>query len=210
VVDLRRSRGGFSVAARNLRWSCGRAVMQTGPSVRVAAERRSVCVSGRTAISAASSEESLLTELRALYSEADALHASATCPASTECCRFGVTGREPYLTSIEILAIERAVAARGGALSAKRRALPLAGSSTEGERTCPFLAVGGRCSIYASRPFGCRTYFCSRATRHGPAPRDAERALVLRLRALAERHVPGGDAPRPLGKAFAVTSPRRR
>src|SRR5690348_13387505 len=105
-------------------------------------------------------EKSLLTELGALYAEADALHATTTCPASTECCRFGVTGREPYVTSIEVLAIERAVAAAGGPLSPKRRALPLAGNSGERERTCPLLTESGRCSIYQSRPFGCRTYFC--------------------------------------------------
>ena len=119
----------------------------------------------RPATPNSSSEDSLLAELRALYAEADALHGATTCPASTECCRFGVTGREPYLTSIELLAIQRAVAAGGGPLSRKRRALPLAGNTTESERTCPLLAENGRCSIYASRPFGCRTFFCSRATR---------------------------------------------
>ncbi len=163
----------------------------------------------RTAIPTGASEEVLLAELRALYAETDALHSSTSCPASTECCRFGVTGRQPYLTSIEILAIQRAVAASGGPLSPKRRALPLAGSSTEVERTCPLLAESGRCSVYASRPFGCRTFFCSRATRLGPVPRDEERALVLRLRALAERHTPAGDAPRPLTQVFPLRAGRR-
>lgn len=164
----------------------------------------------RSVTQTGSSEDSLLAELRALYAEADALHSTTTCPASTECCRFGVTGREPYLTSIELLAIQRAVAAGGGPLSRKRRALPLAGKSTESERTCPLLSENGRCSIYANRPFGCRTFFCSRATRLGPAPRAEEKALVLRLRALAERHVPGGDAPRPLTNAVRVPGTRQR
>ena len=35
--------------------------------------------------------------------EVDALYADWSCPSSTECCRFGVTGRQPYLTSIEAL-----------------------------------------------------------------------------------------------------------
>jgi Fe-S-cluster containining protein len=167
-------------------------------------------IRGRTIIPTDVREASLLAELRALYAEADALHAATTCSSSTECCRFGVTGREPYLTSIELLAVERAVATGGGPLSRKRRALPLAGNSSESERTCPLLADNGRCSIYASRPFGCRTFFCSRATRLGPAPREEEKALVARLRALAERHTPGGDAPRPLTKAVRVPSTRQR
>jgi Fe-S-cluster containining protein len=167
-------------------------------------------VPDRSLASTGSSEDSLLAELRSLYAETDALHSSTTCPASTECCRFGVTGREPYLTSIELLAIQRAVAAAGGPLSPKRRALPLAGNTTESERTCPLLSENGRCTIYASRPFGCRTFFCSRATRLGPVPRAEEKALVLRLRALAERHVPGGDAPRPLSNAVRAPGTRPR
>jgi Fe-S-cluster containining protein len=155
-------------------------------------------------------EDSLLSELAALYAETDALHATTTCPASTECCRFGVTGREPYVTSIEVLAIQRAVAAVGGPLSPRRRALPLFGNSSEHERTCPLLNDGGRCSIYQSRPFGCRTYFCERASRLGPNPRDQEKHLVARLRALAERHVAGGDLPRPLTQVLRSQNERRR
>jgi uncharacterized protein len=155
-------------------------------------------------------EKSLLTELFALYAETDALHATTTCPASTECCRFGVTGREPYVTSIEVLAIQRAVATAGGPLSPKRRALPLAGNSAERERTCPLLTESGRCSIYRSRPFGCRTYFCERAQRLGASPREQEKHLVARLRALAERHVAGGDLPRPLTQVLRAQSARRR
>lgn len=156
-----------------------------------------------------SSEESLLAELNALYAEVDALHATTSCSSSTECCRFGVAGREPYVTSIELLAIRRAIAAAGGPLSQKRRALPLAASSHQSERTCPLLGKDARCSIYASRPFGCRTYFCARATRLGPPVRNEERALVVRLRALAERHQPSGDAPRPLTKALASPNAAR-
>src|SRR5581483_7337115 len=107
-------------------------------------------------------ENELLAELGALYGRVDALYEGASCPSSTECCRFGLTGREPYVTSIEIAALKRAVARRGGPLSAKRRALPIAG--TAAERTCPFLDGSGRCSVYDSRPFGCRTFYCDRAT----------------------------------------------
>jgi uncharacterized protein len=144
---------------------------------------------------------SLLAELDELYREVDAAHAGSTCPASTECCRFGVTGREPYVTSIEIAAIERAVKRNGGPLSAKRRALPMT-ADPERERVCPLLDAGRRCSVYASRPFGCRTFFCSRSTLGAAPSRAALKHLVDRLRDLASRHEPGGDAPRPLSRLF--------
>jgi hypothetical protein len=151
-------------------------------------------------------EASLLAELAALYREVDLAQQGASCPASTECCRFGVTGREPYVTSIEIAALRRAVARRGGPLSAKRRALPLAGSSRPGsaktERICAFLDVSGRCSVYESRPFGCRTFYCERATLPARPSGSEQRDLVNRLRDIASRHEPGGDAPRPLSKVF--------
>jgi len=145
--------------------------------------------------------DALLGELAALYREVDAEYAGSTCPASTECCRFGVTGREPYVTSLEVLAIERAVARRGGPLPPKRRALPLFHGADE-ERVCPLLDAGGRCSVYEDRPFGCRTFFCERAVIAGAPTRDRERALGRRLRDLAARHQAGGDQPRPLSRVF--------
>jgi Fe-S-cluster containining protein len=146
-------------------------------------------------------EDGLLDELAALYRQVDSAYAGSSCPASTECCRFGVTGREPYVTSIEVAALGRGVRRRGGALSSKRRALPLA-TSAERERICSFLDAGGRCSVYDSRPFGCRTFFCGRATIAGEISGNERRQLVNRLREIASRHEPGGDAPRPLSKVF--------
>lgn len=156
---------------------------------------------------ASSSDDALLTELRALFAETDALFAGSSCPTSTECCRFGVTGREPYVTSLELAAITRAVARNGGPLSPKRRALPLTRNPQQ-ERPCPLLDARGRCSVYASRPFGCRTYFCDRATRAAPPDRAAQKSLADRLRALAAEHRPGGDATRPLSRAYAPAKSR--
>lgn len=150
-------------------------------------------------------EALLLQDLADLYSEVDAAHAGSHCAQSTECCRFGITGREPYVTSIELLAIERAVARRGGALSARSRALPLA-KSREEERTCALLGRDGRCVVYADRPFGCRTFFCARASLGASPTRSELRDFVARLRDLANRHRPLGEAPRPLSRALA--SPR--
>jgi Fe-S-cluster containining protein len=154
-------------------------------------------------------DEELLNALAGLYGEVDALHAGFSCPASTECCRFGLTGREPYVTSIELLAIERALARRGGGLpSTRKRALPLHGATPEDERTCPLLDRAGRCSVYEVRPFGCRTFYCARAER-GADPRRALRPLLAQLRELAARHRPGRDAARALTSALGAKARAR-
>ena len=162
-------------------------------------------------------QQALLAALAQLYAEVDALHAEFSCPASTECCRFGLTGREPYVTSIELLAIELAIARRGGLPSERKRALPLSVSgtapalrggasfaATRGERTCPLLDRAGRCTVYADRPLGCRTFYCARATR-GPDPRPELRHVLTRLRELAAQQQRGGDAARPLTSALSAT-----
>jgi Fe-S-cluster containining protein len=158
-----------------------------------------------------------LEKLRAVYAEVDALLAGWTCAASTDCCRFGVTGREPYPTSVEIAELERAVRARGGL--PKRRSLPLVRSASgvrgEDERRCALLSDEGRCLVYASRPFGCRTFFCERGS--GPAgepPRSGPKAEIARLgRAVADlsaRFDPTDAGPRPLSKVTAGWAGPRR
>ncbi len=136
-----------------------------------------------------------LVELRELYGRVDAVLAGWSCEASTDCCRFGVTGREPYPSAIELAELERGLRARGGL--PKRRALPLAS-----ERRCTFLSDEGRCLVYASRPFGCRTFFCERAS--GPSAMKHVRSEVLRLgQAVADlsaRYAPGDAGPRPLSR----------
>jgi len=149
----------------------------------------------------------LLDELFAIYRDADALVAGWSCPASTECCRFGITGREPYVTSLELSALERALAGRGGLprrASARRGALPLAGRA---ERRCPVLTAEGSCAAYDARPLGCRTFYCDRATAGSKIRQRDVNALVRRIQDLAARHAPGGDEGRPLTRA--LTSARR-
>ncbi|MFT3926789.1 MAG: YkgJ family cysteine cluster protein [Myxococcales bacterium] len=140
-------------------------------------------------------EDELLAELEQLYTRADTLYAGATCGMSTECCRFGITGREPQVTSIELALVRRALSARGGGLP-KKRALPLARPGVRDERTCPLLAPSGRCAIYAARPLGCRTFFCDRADVPAPPSRAALKELVRDLQELASRHAPQGDKAR--------------
>lgn len=139
-----------------------------------------------------------LADLRALYARIDGALEGWACEASTDCCRFGVTGREPYPTAVEIAELERAVRARGGLK--KRRTLPVAG-----ERRCALLDDDGKCLVYASRPFGCRTFFCERATSAvGEGTRalpKTEIAAVSRAIAdLSARFDPRDPGPRPLSR----------
>lgn len=145
--------------------------------------------------SGSASEAAALDELRGIFREVDALHAGWSCDSSTDCCRFGVTGREPYPTAVELAELERAVRARGGL--PKRRSLP-----TVDERRCALLSDDGKCLVYASRPFGCRTFFCERAS--GPSVPKGEIARLGRAVADASaRFDPRNPGPRPLSKATA-------
>lgn len=173
----------------------------------------------RATTDASHREAELLDELQAVYQTAEEAFAGWSCPASTECCRFGITGREPYVTSIELAALRRAIAARGGpraiqglaraastpdpaavaTVPVARRALPTA----RAERPCPMLTDAGRCAIYAARPLGCRTFFCDRASTGAPVRHREIGALVRRVQDIAARHQPGGDQGRPLTRVLA-------
>lgn len=143
-------------------------------------------------------------ELRSLYDRADRLYADWSCGNSTECCRFGITGRQPYVTSIELSFLRHGLARRGGALAPRRRALPIT-RDAEVERICPMLDRSGRCAVYAERPLGCRTFYCERASRGAGPTRDDLRELVRELQELASRHELGGERARPLIRALEGT-----
>lgn len=136
--------------------------------------------------------------LAEIYAEVDALLAGFECDSTAECCTFSNTGREPYPTAIELAEVDRAIAARGGvkAILNKRR-LPLA------DRRCPLLSNDGKCVIYASRPFGCRTYFCHRIRGPGKLPRDRLRELGARIADLSAKAFPRDPGPRSLFKALS-------
>lgn len=141
----------------------------------------------------------------AVLQEADrALH-GWTCDASTECCRFGVTGREPWVTQVEWELVVAELRRTG-------RRLPDIPEGDEGR--CPFLDEAGRCRVYGARPLGCRTFFCERG--HGPAafPRAALRALPRELEALTVKAPDQDTGARPLRSWLAAegrpTRGRRR
>ncbi len=133
--------------------------------------------------------QSALAEVRAVYAELARRPLERACLARTECCQFPLTGLTPHLTKGEALVAAKGVRAAG------RKELP---SSDDG--ACPLLKrETGRCTIYADRPFGCRTHFCAAAG--GPYPRKAVLDLIRRLEDVDQQL--GGDGPRKIVAAVA-------
>jgi Fe-S-cluster containining protein len=129
-----------------------------------------------------------LEEVRAIYAELERRPLSRNCQATTGCCRFRLTGRTPHLTLGEAALAAQGVRASG------RKVLKL-----HAEGACPLLGKDGRCTIYAHRPFGCRTHFCEPAG--GMYPRKHVADLIQRLEILDEKL--GGDGSRELEAAIA-------
>ena len=149
-------------------------------------------------------------ELLALYAQVDALVEGWTCACSpaagggepeARCCHFAVTGREPFPTAVELEEVHHGMRAASVAPRDPRK-LPIAPSLG----ACPLLSAEGRCRIYASRPFGCRTFFCDDA--EGPVggrerlPRAAILELGRRIADLSARFAPRDPRPRPLVRAI--------
>jgi hypothetical protein len=151
-------------------------------------------------------------ELLALYAEVEALVAPCSCDCATttrredaRCCQFRVTGREPYPTPVELAEVDHAIRARGASRQpapGKKKKLVM----VDDRGSCPLLSEEGRCTIYASRPFGCRTFFC---TGHEPPRKDrvAIQAIGRRISDLAARIFPTMPLPRPLTRALAGPLP---
>ena len=116
-----------------------------------------------------SDTDAAVANVRAVYAELATRPIHRNCTRLTECCRFKVTGRTPYLTRGEAIVAARAVRAAG------RTRLPI---TTDG--SCPMLQPQtGMCMIYSDRPFGCRTHFCDAAG--GPYSRREVADLIQRL-----------------------------
>jgi Fe-S-cluster containining protein len=132
--------------------------------------------------------EKSLSKVRSVYSDLAALPIERNCQLRTECCQFHLTGKTPFLTRGEALLAAKALRATG------RTALP-----ESKEETCPMLDPRtSRCRIYANRPFGCRTHFCSAAG--GALARKDVLDFIHRLVEIDEDL--GGDGPRPITDAL--------
>jgi Fe-S-cluster containining protein len=133
--------------------------------------------------------DNALAEVRAIYGELGQRPLERACTRVTECCRFKITGRTPFLTRGEALVAARALRATG------RKTLPV-----RDDGACPLLGNQGHCLIYADRPFGCRTHFCAAAG--GPYTRGEVVDLIRRLETVDAQL--GGDGGHALPGAVAT------
>src|SRR5262249_35975558 len=132
------------------------------------------------------------TDLAALYRAGDAVYAPYSCPATAECCQLAARGREPWLWEVE--------------WNALRSALPSL-PPRRADGGCPFLdAAGRRCTAYAHRPLGCRTYFCHRVGGPGHEPVAEMDRLQRRLLSVARTLNPDEEGPRPLTAWYGEVS----
>jgi Fe-S-cluster containining protein len=148
-----------------------------------------------------------LESLGDVYRETDEVLSGWSCSLSLDCCHFARTGREPYLWPNEWALLRRAFAARG--LGKRRLAvLPHGPSGREADGACPLLSREGRCTVYADRPFGCRTYFCDKGLGPTRRPPRQELAELGRRIAMLARRVEPHEGPRAL-TALLATRARR-
>lgn len=132
-----------------------------------------------------------MTGVRAVYAELAHRPIERACTQLTECCRFKLTGQMPYVTAAEAL-----VLAKGWRASGRTR---VAVSDTP-DGACPALdPLTGKCRVYESRPFACRTHFCAAAG--GPYARRDVVDLIRRLEDLSAAL--GSREARPLTAALA-------
>lgn len=112
-----------------------------------------------------------LAAVKKIYADLAARPIARNCTGISECCRFKLTGRTPFITKGEALVAWQGIKASG------RKTLP---ESVDG--ACPLLKENGRCMIYEHRPFGCRTHFCKAAG--GSYKREEVRDLIQQLEAI--------------------------
>ena len=137
--------------------------------------------------SATDATKNALDAVAAVYRELAQRPLERACTLRTECCRFQLTGMVPYLTRGEALVAARALRRKG------RVKLP-----SRDDGACPLLDTNGKCLVYESRPFGCRTHFCAAAG--GPYGRSEVLDLIRRLEEIDAQL--GGDGARSLPAAL--------
>jgi Fe-S-cluster containining protein len=135
----------------------------------------------------------ILNQARRVLVAADDLYRPYSCPASAECCQLSKTGRQPWLWPVEWALITARL---------EREGRPIPAARSEG--ACALLdADGRRCTVYQDRPFGCRTFFCHRASGPARQPLEATNALQRKIESVSARLDPDCSGPRPLLELLA-------
>jgi Fe-S-cluster containining protein len=124
------------------------------------------------------------------YAWVDGRLPERACGRSGRCCQLAVTGLEPVVTEAEVDLLVEALRRQGRSVPRPRP-----------DGACPLLdATGVGCLVYASRPLGCRTYFCREAG--GKVPARVVREAIQTLNALDEARRRGPTRGRPLRRAL--------
>ena len=105
--------------------------------------------------------------------------AQRACLSRTTCCQFKLTGKTPMLTRGEA-----EFAALGVRASGRKKLV------SRDDGACPLLGRAGRCTIYAHRPFGCRTHFRAAAGEGVPCPISSLNPGSSRSRAKSSQFSP--------------------
>jgi len=143
--------------------------------------------------------EQIIADVKLIYADLAKRPIERACLNRTECCQFKLTGATPYLT------LGEAIVAAKGLRAAGKKDLPI---RTDG--ACPMLKPNGRCMMYESRPFGCRTHFCDAAG--GAYPRKEVIDLIRRLEEIDGKN--GGTGALPIQVAVEralelISKPKR-
>jgi Fe-S-cluster containining protein len=144
------------------------------------------------------SRDEAVARVSAVYEELDKRPVERDCVRRTECCRFRLTGKTPYLTAGEALVLAEALRAAG-----KGRMMEPADGS------CPVLnPKTGGCEAYAARPFSCRTHFCAAAG--GPYSRREVVDLIRKLEDVDTALLGNGAQTLPTALKEALSQPMVR
>lgn len=137
-------------------------------------------------------QDEAVREVEVIYKDLAERPIHRDCTLQTECCQFKRTGIVPFLTKGEALLAAKAVRAAG------HKEMP---KSIDG--ACPMLHPrNGKCMIYKSRPFGCRTHFCPAAG--GPYSRAEVLDLIRRLEVLDTKLLGHGPVNLPVAVKSAL------
>jgi Fe-S-cluster containining protein len=126
----------------------------------------------------AAADERVTADLEAVYEYIAAAVESRgpACWASGRCCNFEKAGHRLYVTGLE------------AAYTLRRSGITLSQDQIDAARAaggCPFQQAN-LCGVHASRPLGCRVYFCDRSAEQWQQDLS-ERALAM-VRAIHERY----------------------